>query len=448
MRIKTDLPSVLKYHALVIESAARDAGLDFFDVVFELLDAREVNGIAAYGGFPLRYPSWRFGMDYERLQKGYDWGLSKIYELVINNDPTYAYLVRSNSLLEQKLVMAHVYGHADFFKNNVWFKGTDRRMLETMGRHAARVRKLVDEQGQDRVDCFMDLALSLEGLIDPYPPSREAGSRSESGAVLSERRLHALLSFGNEEEPKPAAARFAADFPVADVLGFLMEHAPLERWERELLSIVREEAYYFAPQRITKVANEGWACFWHSKLLTGGLLDSSEIVDFADTHAGATAAAPGQFNPYKLGLALWRHAERAGQDLFVMRRVHNDVSLINAVCDEEFVMRYHGVRPSDERRAREAGLNWTEWRDGLLAQLTNGGQPRIRARSCDTKSEGELVLEHLHDGRDLQLVTAKATLDNVAKIWGRRVELHSQVAAKPVALAAENGKVEQVELSA
>ncbi|MHC4895351.1 MAG: SpoVR family protein, partial [Planctomycetota bacterium] len=84
MRLKSDLPTELKYHAVVIEAAARDAGLDFFDVVFELLDARDVNGVAAYGGFPVRYPSWRFGMDFERLQKGHQWGLSKIYELVIN----------------------------------------------------------------------------------------------------------------------------------------------------------------------------------------------------------------------------------------------------------------------------------------------------------------------------------------------------------------------------
>jgi hypothetical protein len=82
MRLKTDLPSALKYQAVIIESAARDAGLDFFDVVFELLEARDVNGVAAYGGFPVRYPSWRFGMEYERLEKGRNWGLSKIYELV------------------------------------------------------------------------------------------------------------------------------------------------------------------------------------------------------------------------------------------------------------------------------------------------------------------------------------------------------------------------------
>ena len=113
--VSGSLSPELRADAERAEAMARAAGLDFFEVVFEMLDAADVNAVAAYGGFPMRYPSWRFGMEYERLQKGYQYGLSKIYELVINNDPTYAYLVRSNSRMEQKLVMAHVIGHADFF---------------------------------------------------------------------------------------------------------------------------------------------------------------------------------------------------------------------------------------------------------------------------------------------------------------------------------------------
>ena len=113
MALGASLTPRLREEARRIEGVARSFGLDFFPVVFEMLDARDVNAVAAYGGFPVRYPSWRFGMEYERLEKGHRYGLSKIYELVINNDPTYAYLVRTNSDMEQKLVMAHVFGHAD-----------------------------------------------------------------------------------------------------------------------------------------------------------------------------------------------------------------------------------------------------------------------------------------------------------------------------------------------
>jgi len=96
-----------------IEGYARAFGLDFFETVFELLGYDELNMVASYGGFPNRYPHWRWGMEYEQLSKGYEYGLSKIYELVINNDPCYAYLLESNAEVDQKLVMAHVYGHCD-----------------------------------------------------------------------------------------------------------------------------------------------------------------------------------------------------------------------------------------------------------------------------------------------------------------------------------------------
>jgi stage V sporulation protein R len=102
-----------------IEKYARECGLDFYNTIFEMLDYEEMNMVAAYGGFPNRYPHWKFGMEFERLNKSYAYGLHKIYEMVINNDPCYAYLLECNHLVDQKLVMAHVYGHCDFFKNNI-----------------------------------------------------------------------------------------------------------------------------------------------------------------------------------------------------------------------------------------------------------------------------------------------------------------------------------------
>ena len=70
-----------------MEGHARDYGLDFFTTIFEMVDADQLNAVAAYGGFPTRYPHWRFGMEYEQLSKGYEYGLQKIYELVIKHDP-------------------------------------------------------------------------------------------------------------------------------------------------------------------------------------------------------------------------------------------------------------------------------------------------------------------------------------------------------------------------
>jgi stage V sporulation protein R len=433
------LPAKLRHQARITESAARSVGLDFFEVVFEMLDAADVNAVAAYGGFPVRYPSWRFGMHYERLQKGYEYGLSKIYELVINNDPTYAYLVRSNSMMEQKLVMAHVMGHADFFKHNVWFGPTQRSMVEQMSYHAARIRSFVEVYGQDKVERFLDVALGLDELIDPYLPLRESRRADRKREAIQSPAERVRLDFERRwgdgaEDPHPGPqpigsappTRSSSDLPTFDILGFLVEHACLADWQVEILRIVRAEAYYFLPQRLTKIMNEGWASYWHSHLLTHGLLGPSEIVDFADCHAGATAVAPGQLNPYKLGIELFRHAHARGDDLFQLRRVHNDVSFIDHVVDEDFA---RSNQLFVYRRNARTGKNvlvdrdWVAIKEQLLRELSWCGSPRIQLVEADADGEGGLLLVHQHEGRDLKLDEAGAQLKTLAQVWGGPVHL-------------------------
>src|ERR671920_967125 len=153
-----------------IREQAKSYGLDFFNVIFEMCDYEQMNQIAAYGGFPQRYPHWRFGMEYERLRKQHFYGLGRIYEMVINNDPCYAYLQESNALVDQKLVIAHVYGHSDFFKNNIWFSRTNRKMMDEMANHGNRIRSAMERHAEETVENFIDSCLSLENLIDMHSP--------------------------------------------------------------------------------------------------------------------------------------------------------------------------------------------------------------------------------------------------------------------------------------
>jgi stage V sporulation protein R len=417
-----------------IEGIARDMGLDFFETVFEMLDAKDVNAVAAYGGFPVRYPSWRFGMDYERLDKGHQWGLSKIYELVINNEPTYAYLVKTNSDMEQKLVMAHVFGHADFFKNNVWFQPTDRHMLDRMADDGTRVRRMIDHHGQDVVETFLDLALSLDNLVDPFLPLREhMKTRVTTPHAIADAPGQGQLAFSTTFQEvcdnSTGRGRARHSLPSFDVLGFLADRAPLEGWQRELVRIVRAEAYYFVPQRMTKIMNEGWASYWHSRILTGGVLDPSEVVDFADCHSGATAAAGGQLNPYKLGIEIFRTAEERGLDMFRLRRIHNDASIIDEIVDEEFARRnslFLFGKNGRTGRTEVMDRGWQAVKERLLLDLAWGGLPRIEVVEEDHDGRGELLLQHHHDGRDLQLAHAGETLKNLARMWGKPVHLLTQ----------------------
>ncbi len=294
----TSLPPDLAALKAEIEGYARGYGLDFYDVIFEVLDWNQLNEVAAYGGFPNRYPHWRFGMEYEELSKSYAYGLSKIYEMVVNTDPCYAYLLYSNALVDQKLVMAHVYAHCDFFKNNVYFAHTNRKMMDEMANHKTRVLRYIDAYGQDNVESFIDACLSLDTLIDYHAPAikrRSPPMLAEAGGRRAVRTLHAgrpyMEKFINpqefleeqrkalEEEAKQE--RHFPERPEKDVLLFLLDHAPLDRWERDVLSLIREETYYFAPQGMTKIMNEGWACLaLNSMVYTDfGLMPIEQVVE-------------------------------------------------------------------------------------------------------------------------------------------------------------------------
>lgn len=470
------LPPELRSLQERVKAAAECYGLDCFPVIFEMLDYDQVNQVAAGGGFPARYPHWRFGMSYDQLSKGYEWGMQKIYEMVINTDPCYAYLLNSNPYIDQKLVMAHVYGHCDFFKNNHWFSKTNRKMLDQMANHASRIRRYMDVYGEDEVESFIDRCLSVEDLVDPYLPFQEAKSSEEKPKEIQDpiAKFQAprsyLDSFMNpkevldkkkkelESKKKEEKHLFPAE-PQRDILKFLIENARLEDWQADVLSIVREESYYYVPQRMTKIMNEGWASYWHSRIMTEKLLEPSEFLDFADRHAGVMATQPGGMNPYKLGIELFRHIEdrwnkgkfgkeydlcddmvqkkswdrKLGlgrQKIFEVRKAHNDVTFIDEFFTEEFCeeqkLYTYSMNPRTKRYEIKT-RDWREVKEKMLAMLTNGGQPLIRLVDANHRNRAELLLKHEHQGQDLDLNYCRATLANVSALWGRGAHLETQI---------------------
>ncbi len=282
-----------------IREQARAYGLDFFPVIFEMCDYEQMSQIAAYGGFPQRYPHWRFGMEYEQLRKQHHYGLGRIYEMVINNDPCYAYLQESNPLVDQKLVIAHVYGHCDFFKNNLWFSRTNRKMMDEMANHSTHVRKHVERHGADVVERWLDVCLSVEHLIDPHSMFLNRGPLDEKSAPAPredpiekyrakdymDRWINPPQRLADEAKKRgedKAKLRHATPVrPTRDVLQYLLDHARLEDWQADCLSIIREESYYYAPQAMTKVLNEGWACLAADSLAftDRGLITMRDLVE-------------------------------------------------------------------------------------------------------------------------------------------------------------------------
>ena len=475
-----NLPPDLEKSRREIRQHAIDYGLDFFEVIYEMLDYDKMNEVAAYGGYPTRYPHWRFGMEYERLSKSYAYGLHKIYEMVINNDPCYAYLLESNAYVDQKLVMAHVYAHSDFFKNNVWFSRTNRKMVDEMANHSTRIRRFMEKHTVEAVETFIDMCLSIEDLIDPHSsfivrerPRRDPREAAEEPPTV--RRLRSkdyMTDYINPpeflaaqkkklEEDQTRSRRFP-EAPVRDVLKFLIENAPIEPWQREVLSIVREEAYYFAPQAQTKIMNEGWATYWHSRIMTEKALTDSEVIDYADHHSGTVASHPGRLNPYKLGLELYKDIEdrwnrgKFGKEyddcddirakaewdkglgqgmakIFEVRSIYNDVTFIDAFLTEEFAARHKLFTYDYSRKTNAYHIASREFRKikhQLLFSLTNHGHPFIYAVDSNHENRGELFLLHRHEGLDLKLDWASKALENVQAIWGRPVHLQTEIESK------------------
>ena len=486
----TTLTPELAEVASEIRGYAVEYGLDFFEVIFELVDYEELNMVAAFGGFPTRYPHWKFGMQYEELRKGYSYGLQKIYELVINNDPCYAYLMQCNPMVDQKLVMAHVYGHSDFFKSNYWFSKTNRKMMDEIANHGVRVRRYIERYGQDKVESFLDCCLSLENLIDFHSPFiRRHGEKTETSAA--EKRIAAeptrlkaksyMDRFINPpqhleqerdrlQQELDAQVKFPEE-PERDVLLFLMDNAPLERWQRDILSMLREEAYYFAPQGMTKIMNEGWASYWHSTIMTQRACSAAEIIDYADHHSGTLGVQPGVLNPYKLGIELFRDiedrwnkgkfgpeweacddaAKKASWDrklglgrekIFEVRKIHNDVTFIDEFLTPEFCERQKMFTYGYNKQSQEYVIDSREFsaiKEKLLFSLSNFGQPYIWVEDGNYGNRGELLIAQRDESVPLHVDHARATLERIATIWGRPVHLQTTVETRKKLLS-YNGK--------
>jgi stage V sporulation protein R len=477
----------LRHHAEVIAEYARTEGLDFYETVFEVLSSDEMNQVAAYGGFPQRYPHWRHGMEYEKLRKQHSYGLAKIYEMVINNDPCYAYLREDNPIVDQKTVMAHVYAHCDFFKNNQWFSQTNRKMIDEMANHATRVRRYINRFGLEPVEEFLDVCLSLENLIDPYsvfirrrpirrritqPKQSHTATRYPAKEYM-DRFINPPEAMQNElrekREADERAERAMPPKPERDILLFLLENAPMRDWQADVLNIIREEAYYYAPQGQTKIMNEGWATYWHSTLMTRYCLEASELVTYAEHHSGTVATSPGRLNPYKVGLELFRDIEkrwntgRHGREyeacddlqtrkhwkqgelfegravalespgrkkIYEVRKIYNDVMFLDEFLTPEFVDEqdlYHYRFDPNSGRMVAVDRDFDRIKRQMLFGLTNMAQPYIFVLDGNYRNRGELYLGHQHHGVDLEIKTAKDTLRNVQTIWGRPVHLEAKI---------------------
>ncbi len=463
-------------------------GLNCYPQEFEICDHFEMLGYMSYSGMPSRYPHWSFGKSYEREKTMYDYGVGGLpYEMVINSNPCLAYLMRDNTDLLQILTIAHVYGHNDFFANNFTFtSGIDAKYtLEFFKSHANRVRTYMEDPsiGVEKVERILDAAHAL-GLQRSKNLAIKKLSRREEQIKKLEASQPKSDEFDNLHERKeykqPNLSKLPLE-PEENILEFIAKYSPiLSDWERDLLLIVDKESSYFIPQIETKIMNEGWASYWHFKILNELNLPQGLHLEFLVKHNQVLRPTPGGLNPYHLGFVLWKDIERrwnegdtgveykerkAKEDhstkhendtpgrkkIFEVRESDRDVSFLRRFLTREVMAELDLFQ--HEKRGKERVItkvsdedSWEEVKETLLKNIAMGSRPIIKITDADFGADRTLLLKHEHEGRDLQLEYCERTLTHLETIWGRNVALETIVNGKKSRLKLVDGtlKVDRV----
>lgn len=478
------LPDELKALLPDIYAISDKIGLDCYPTIIQKLTYDQISEVAAYGGFGVRYPHWQWGMEYQSLQHNYEYGLGKIFEMVVNNSPCWIYCLDSNSLTDDIMVIIHALGHNHFFKNNVFFSKTRTNMMDQLADHAAKIREYIARWGKERVTEFIDHILRLTTLVDPAAawvrreykdfvykdvrkhhqlnliPTREDHEYmdpylnpedwvNKQKSEIKNKEIKEYLGLDQESETK-------------DILGFLKNHAPLKTWQHDIVSMLYEEALYFAPQRMTKMLNEGFASYIdHVGMVRHGLCalgqnhPSAGIVSYGKHKAGVLGPKY-SMNPYKFGYTLlmdieerWnkgRYGEeydnckdmdkRRNWDTGANKGVEKVFEVAASHCDLTLILEYFTPEFCDKHEFYEYGLDENnnykilnrdpeKIREKLVQKYTNGGLPDIRKVDSNHKGKGKLLLEHRWQGQTLYEEYLKPVMQSLHTVWQNDIVLTS-----------------------
>lgn len=429
-----------------IEDKALEFGLKCFPIEFMLVDQNDMLNYMAYNGMPSSYPHWSYGKGYERTKTIYDHGLTGLpYEMVINANPSIAYLMKDNTLLLQILTMAHVYGHVHFFANNFNFKYTKPEYtVEKFKAHAQRVRGYIKDPsiGLDAVELAIDAAKAVSwncrrNLAIKKLKEEEQEQRAIEASIPVDDPYYKIHK--RQEYKEPILDKLPIE-PEEDILLFIRDYNPfMADWERDILTIVDEETKYFIPMADTKIMNEGFASYWHHKILNSLELPDGLQVEFAVNHSHVVSPHPGNLNPYYIGFTMFHDiAKRFGEEaIFEATEIDRDSSFIRRFLTKELAREMHLIEyEADDESYVITKVsdddNWNKIRDTIVKNVGMNGQPVIKITDSGFGRNQVLELTHEHDGRDLLIEYLDMTLHYINVLWRRPVTLKTMIDGKKV----------------
>jgi len=462
-----------------IQEIAQEFGLDFFPQEFDVIPAQKMLEILAYH-FPVNFSHWSFGRDYEREKTQYEYGFGLPYEVALNSNPCRAYLINTNPIPVQVMVMAHVYAHNDFMKNNLHFKPTRRDILPSASEAAIRFQKYEKRFGPEEVERLLDSGLSIELNINPdffiHEESEEEQRErlsTPSPVVVASGPYDDLIA--PKKPDRPSLDYYNKKTPLEperDVLLYIINHSPkpLREWQRDILSVLRDQSRYLMPQRRTKIMNEGWATLWHlrimDRLFKERLLNEEEHGNYNLYNARVLATNPRTLNPYLAGLRIFADIEerwnrgRFGREweecqdpkkretwdlgtgqgrekIFEVRRSYGDRFFIEQFLTEKLVhdlnlYLYEGKQEQGEIRYVISERDWKQIKSLLVSHLSTFGTPLVMVEDGDYKGKRELYLKHSYDGVELDQEYREKTMEHIFYLWDRPIHLESMANEKKV----------------
>jgi stage V sporulation protein R len=457
-----------------VQEIAHEFGLDFFPQEFDVIPVQKMLEILAYH-FPVNFSHWSFGRDYEREKTKYEYGFGIPYEVVLNSDPCRAYLMNTNPFPVQVMVMAHVCGHNDFMKNNLHFKPTRRDILPSASEAAIRFQKYEKRFGQEEMERAINSGLSIDTNIDPDFFIREESEEEQKERLTTPPAKPDVPGpyddlINRKKKDQPPADHYNSKTPLEperDVLLYIINHSPkpLKEWEKDVLSVIRGQSRYFMPQRRTKIMNEGWATFWHmrimDRLFKKGLLNEEEHGYYNLYNARVLATNPRMQNPYLVGLRFledvedrwdkgrfgkeWEECEdpkkreawdlnlgQGREKIFEVRRRYSDRFFVEEFLTEKLVedldlYLYEGQQEHGEIRYVITEKDWRRIKSLLVSQMSTFGIPRIMVEEGDYMGKRELYLKHAFEGIELDQEYREKTIEHTFYLWDRPIHLESVV---------------------
>ena len=471
--MKTDVSRLEKIDARIRE-ILEEWGLHVVPVDFEIVPAQRMFEIMAYA-LPVNFRHWSRGRDYERLRTIYEHsGAGLPYEMVLNTSPPKAFLMETNPFAVQVLVMTHVYAHVDFFTRNAHFAHVSRDMPVQAYEASRRFDAYEQSYGLSRLEPLCDAGLALQFNVDPERKGGESKEEQierlygrDSRQSQADSDFYRLYPRQKSSRPDYTELMHTTPLePERDVLGYIISSSPkpLEDWEQDVLSVIRAQGLYLYPQIRTKICNEGWAAYWHERIMhrlfQERILTSEEHGYFAQYHSAVLAPNPFQLNPYLVGKRVfadiksrwdtgrfgkaWRECEDAYQlehwdtglnqgekKIFQVRSLYSDRMFIEhfltdqLIHDLELYIYHERLRRNGDKELVIVESRPEVIRAQLKELYADGGQPRILVQDGNYRNRGELYLKHSFQDTPLDYEYLQKTLEHVFYLWARTVHLET-----------------------